>query len=513
MKPGGIRNRVTVRMVMALFYLGLLFGGAGLVYGRIMRFTGDLCLFPGKAESTVIRPSGSEGGIAPLQRNLPPAVIPFDNPREVQRLLGDEGLYDAAQLPFRLRLENIEVLEERPPVNRLEFTRPMRDLPGDAEKQVVDAVPGASVPVADGLPVAVRAIRPWIGLIPSPRGRPMAAVSLRRGAEGAWTRILLDTDAWKYAGPGIGLRLRWFEKEADARQALPGPEERLSAARWGVVEENRIHWFDAFTPGTGVELADSREVLLLKHTRKEKDAWIDVGIRTEEGPVRRRIHANAGTPDPLIRFEDPGLYPVQLLIHAWNSGEALALMLDEKDRRGPELLTAETVWQAGGNAPVDVRLDQALAAALPVQSSGDSVMECVFDFAGRRLDLREGEVTQHAGYRIRYRRVPAPPLTRYSLRPIPPGGNAGEAFTLGPGGRKRIGQWVFSWKDGNAWADRCAILAARRGSGPAQGAGAVLMLAGAAGMVILRFMRRPRFRDMDTVVLEDPEEAASGDAD
>ena len=263
-------------MLMAFIYLGLIFAGAGYIYQRIQRFEGILIVNRGKAESIVVRPSEGGFSFTPMQRKLPPDVIPFDQPQTARSLDAREH-FDIAKLPFRIRLDDVETLDNPPPKNILEITE-------GGTKHTHELTPGMTLELT-GQSVALREISPWAGLIRNPSGRPMAAISMRR-EETPWTEaIFLESGAWRHIEPDIALRLRWFHKETDARQALSDTPPGIDEAQWGISGDGRMHWFRSFAPGTGLTLDDGTEFTLIAYDETHPAIYVE---RRKHDEVDRR---------------------------------------------------------------------------------------------------------------------------------------------------------------------------------------------------------------------------------
>lgn len=143
--------------------------------------------------------------------------------------------------------------------------------------------------------------------------------------------------------------------------------------------------------------------------------------------------------------------------------------------------------------PFAIRLDQAMANALPVSDSGAPVWEVVLGGADNRITLREGESKRVDDTTLQYRRAPTPPLVRYAFETIRKGEEANEEFTLAPGENHRVGDWVFQQAADSPFAGEVAMLEARRTiGGPAAIAGLAMFVIGAFGLVLARFARPRR---------------------
>lgn len=479
-------TRIPVKMFLAFLYLGLLFLGAGFLYQRMQRFEGSLVVKAGEVESIVIRPSQDGFSFTPMQRKLPPDVIPFDQPATARRL-DARAHFDIAKLPFRVRLDAVEVIEEPPPKNILEVM--------DAgAKQTHDLNPGLDLDLA-GQTVVLREISPWSGLIRNPSGRPMAAISIRR-PESPWTsQIFLESAAWRYIEPDIALRLRWFRSEAEARGAIPESPPGIEEARWGIAGDGRIHWFRSFAPGTGIALDDGTEFTLLAYNATHNSGngpWPAILIERRKNDDIEHLWCEANKSEAVsdLRFEFPGICQTMVMLDTWRDGAVVMTLFENGSRAGAQFVEEQAAWQPEGFS-YEVRLDQVISTALPVSPEDGPVLAARFDTPKGPLNLREGEVQTWENLRLRYRRAPAPPRVNYRLAALYGGGKAPRDVILRPDGVWRAGDWRFTQTHDNPDAAQTAVLKATRslGDNPKR-IGAALFIAGSFGMVWMRFRRR-----------------------
>lgn len=473
-------------MLMAFIYLGLIFAGATYIYQRIQRFEGILIVSHGKAESIVIRPSEDGFSFTPMQRKLPPDVIPFDQPQTARRLDAREH-FDIAKLPFRIRLDDVETLDNPPPKNILEVTEA-------GTKHTHELTPGITLELA-GQSVALHEISPWAGLIRNPSGRPMAAISMRR-AETPWTEaIFLESGAWRHIEPNIALRLRWFRNEKDARQALSETPPGIGEAQWGISGDGRMHWFRSFAPGTGLTLDDGTEFTLIAYDETHPGVdgphpAIYVERRKHDEGDRRWIQANDSEVSSVVKFDFPGIRQTILLLDTWRDGAALVSAFENGERSGPQFLEESDLWQPE-DFPYELRLDQIIATALPVTGEEAPVLAARFETHEGPLILREGEVQTWQNLRLRFRRPPSPPLVNYRLAAFFGQHKPPREGILTPDGAWRAGDWRFRQTRDNPDAAQTAVLTATRTLGDfPKLIGAAMFIAGCFGMVWLRFHRK-----------------------
>ena len=509
-------TRSTFRLVIALLYLGAVFFGAWHVYKRMQIFEGEIFIANAQRESVVVRPSASFS-LAPVERNMPAEVIHFDNPTACRRWFDSREQYDAAHLPFSLRLDDVTVLEEHPPENRIEVTHP--------EGKETHAVHEGDLLNLDGATAKVTSVQPWAGLIRNASGVPMACFSIRRPGE-RWTEYLfINSDLWLYLEPSIAVRLRWFTSKEMAETRFPSELAEVASARWGVTEGRVVHWFESLIPGAGITLRDGTEVTLLKYEEEHPAAQgprpaILVGVKRDEEedrpPTADWTVANeartqeAGQKKALIRFDCPTRCDTVIYLNAWRDNAPIVAAFQKGALCGKKLLEEGRTWQPADAFPYELRLDQAISQAVPVEveggrwpaEAGETIWGAVLEMPSRQVRLREGEVVRIGDARLRYHRRPVPPAVTYTLTAafahasLSACGDAQaggpRTFDLAPGASQRCGDWVFSQKAGNPNAGNSAALHATRTlGGPAKYIGLSLFAAGSFVLVILRF-HKPR---------------------
>ncbi len=502
------------RLFFALFYLGAVFALGGLVYQRLAAFSGELPLALGRTEKSVVRPSRAGQVFVGMQRRAPLDVIAFDNPAIARRLLDPDLAYDAMTLPFRLRLEEADVLREYPPrdVLRVRAAEDRREIP---------LHDGATITFDDQ---AYRVtLRRWSGLVRHPKGQPMAAFSLRRRGE-PWTEhLFVDAENWLRVAPGIGLRLRWHTDEEAARAAHAASPESLFEGRWGVVDNGAVgrpattivHWSTSFVPGTGHVLRDGTEATLVEF--KSEPPRITVEFAADGKQQRETLDANARDPESRLRFEWPAAWQHVVAADAWREGHALvaAYELPKAQPAAAKRFTGEIkdreAWRPD-EFPYEIRLDQLMGAALPVPETEQPVFEALLESAGETLALRQGENMRHGDVMLAYRREPTPPEVRCTLRAVPIDGGDEKTFTIGPGERRRQGDWIFAIRPDLAAADAVVLRAERTLGSPAKLLGMALFIVGAFGLVFARFGRRGGEPPADTSFLDEDSRGDRSDA-
>lgn len=478
-----MRERSTVRLFLYLAYLGVLFVTGGLLYQRVAEFEGLIYLAQGAPEQVVVRLAGEGRSFFGSHRNMPLDVVPFRNPRAARRAFDAGAPYDAQFLPFRLRLDEIKVLETFPPRDALRV-----ESAGVEETRVLEV--GGRVDIG-GHVFEVVAIRPWSGLFRNAKGSPMASVSLS-GETGGWPReVLLQADSWVMPQPGAALHLRWFGDQAEAEAAASEPPAALAHGRWGVADGPAVHWATAFAPGTGFTLRDGTEATLTAH--ETDPPAIVVEFRKGDTAGMERLEANAGESGSRLRYEHPGLADTAYVLHAWRDAAALVTAYHRGKRVGSLVMEEGDTW-APSDALTALRLEQVMQSALPVTPDmyGDGVVhEAVLRGGGEDLQLREGARERWNGIGLMYHRETPPPRIRLAVTVVREGEKPRKAV-LAPGETFRAGDWVFSQDPAFSGAAGGARLVARRTmGGPAKLTGMAMVVAGAAGWVLVRFRNAP----------------------
>jgi hypothetical protein len=434
-----------------------------------------------------------------MTRNMPLDVLPLDNPQAARTLLDGKKSYDAMAMGLRLRLNDITVLSPASERDVIEVTA------ASGAVTAADARPGTVLSVETGA-CAIRSVEPWAGLVREPSGRAMAAFSFQRKGTRDWIQgLFTEAGQWTLLPPEMALRLDWVDSEASAKAGLPPARPAMDAARWSVVEKGRAHWFDTFTPGTGVTLADGTEyVLLASDDGTEKPPVITVGIKKAGQTRRVKVTANATELREGLRFEYPGAMPLLVVARAWRDGAVWLESFGPDRAFGPVRLEEGGEWDA--TPELRFRIDQVMRQGLPVGLRGAPVWMAAVDTGdGALLRLREGLAVRHKEGSFRYRRLPQPPAVRYAFQALSLDGKPIESFTLGPGEKHQVREWLFTQADDNLNADKSALLMAKRLPASRYGIlGVLLLAAGAAGWMLTQVRARrgsaePPWEDAGTI--------------
>ena len=449
-------------------YLGLMLLVAGTAYHYLQQFSGSVFLLPGVPESLAFRPA--DGAFRPgiAQRGVVPELLLFDNPRSVQALRPDQ-LYDGIVLPFALRLDEVEVLEERP-------ARQTIQIDGPGEKRQDAVAPGARVSVGNTT-LHVDSIGPWEGLVRISRGEPMAALELS-GAPASLK--FLDSGRSYILQPDLAVCFSWFGSEDEARASLPARLDDTAGARWGIRDRGSIQWFENIVPGTGLVLQDGAQVTLTEANRAQ--GFITVQIVRGPGTETVRVKANEAAPEDRYLYDDPAGTGRVIYLHAWREDSAIARLL-QRDGAAEDI----EMGIGSGGAPIVLRQVMAQAVAVP----GGKIRAAQVRLGEQRLALREGLAETVGDYRLLYREEPVPPEARYHVAALDAEGAPMETFTLASGEVARIGAWVIALSPENPFAPRgVALTAERRPGGFGQSIGLALFVLGSFGLVIARFAPR-----------------------
>lgn len=473
--------RITVKLLLSIIYVGIVLLFAGFLFVRAQSFDGVIVVEQGSVERWAVQPAASGGFFSTAHRNMSTELIGFENPRAAIRVLGRTELFDAAPLPFRLRLQSVDVLERYPDMHTLEIWTP-------DDRRVIEAAPGAEFDIPEGA-IVIAETAPWTGLVRDGRGRSLAALTAQSN-DGTWTPpIFVGTDQVMRPWPGLALSLHWFDSEDTARDALPDALPELPAARWGVADNGRVHWFETLFPGAGVTTTDGVEYVLLE-VIGEPTAPDAIVVGRREGDEAARITVDAGdmSPDGLIRFE-AWRDAVIVLLHAWRDGAAAARYYMREDGVAGDIVVmdeGDVLEIPGPEPPLRIRLEQLMRTAVAVTGEEGDVTGLVVDTPDGVRRLREGQSIQLDETRLRYRRQPRPPSVRYTLHAL--FDEETVEFTLAPGKCRRIGAWRFCHDQDFLETERIAVLRATRVAGtPSRYLGALLLIIGVFGLCVLRF--------------------------
>lgn len=467
-----------------MLYLGILLFGGGYVLQWAQSFEGIIVVEKGRTEQWAVRPSSEGGGLFSAQQNMPVDVIGFDNPRAATRILGAKGQFDATILPFRLKLNDVKVLEKYSDKEMLEVIQA-------GKTTDTDVVPGQSLSLPEGK-VTIIGIEPWRGLIREGKGEPMAAISLKQGEEKWSPVVFVNTKSATRPVPGMAVSLHWFPNESAAKAPLPENQSPTARDRWGIHDTGRTHWFETLAPGTGVTTSNGTEYTLMEVEENTDPALPPVAAIVLEkisggNASRLRIEANAATPDSEAVLES---YNDRIVIglHAWRDGAVVVHQVNEGKPGEVRLLNeGEHTEIQGTTPPLQILLEQVMRTAIPV--SGEDVRMLVLQTAGDEIHIREGQSVQLKESRLRFRRIPQPPTVQYTLQALLKGKEReNQEFILEPGASKRIGQWRFTNDVQHTDNTTIAVLHTKRLTGtPTQYFGLALFLIGALGLTVFRF--------------------------
>lgn len=476
-----MHSRGIVRLCLALAYLGGLFLALGYVYQYVQYFEGELCVGKDHAENVAACPAG-HGGIRPMERDLPLELIPFKDANAARRHFDRDAAYDIAHLPFSLRLDDVVVLEQRPPREVLEVQR-------GKEKTEYPAKAGTALEL-DGESATVSELRHWAGLIRNAKGRPIISLSLRPPNEAWAPHLFLETGQWRFMREEVAVRFMWFDNEPSAREQLPVTLPGLESARWGVREGEKTHWVSSFAPETSITISDGTEVTLLRMDMAHEGGKPAILLRAKDKDAEETgwVNANGESRDGTIVFEYPTGCKTVVFVNAWRDGAALVSLFDSGKPAGQRLLQESEVWAGDTAFPYELRLDQVMAGGLPVGESDTPIWEAVIKTREGDLAVREGESLACKGSRVTFRRIPAPPRVRYQFSVLPGEGSKEWTASLSPGGTFRAGEWRFSQIGDNTAAASMAVLRVKRTlGGTGRLLGALMIAVGSLGWVWTRY--------------------------
>jgi hypothetical protein len=459
------------RLYLSCAYLGAMFLVAGTVFFRLQAFTGTVILQEGAIEHLAVRASEPGFALGLSQRSVPRDLLLLDDPRAMPALREDMN-YDAVVLPFGLRLDRVTAGESHPPVHWLNVTGP----DGQDDFRIE---PGSPI-AAGNRTLEVVGIGPWEGLVRTPAGAPMAALSFGSGPV-----LFLEAGRWYVPAPGTSIAFFWYADAPAFEAATRATPDESTGARWGARDGQAIQWFDNFVPGTGVKLRNGKRVQIVEDRRAERH----IAVEITEGERARRVDVAANVQDDaaLVLLEMPAAAERVVTLHAWREDIVLCRQLSPgqppEDR---ELAPGETWHPAAGTASLYLRQVMANAAAVP----GGQLSAVELRAGEKRYHVREGLVETVGDVRIAYRKEQRQPDARYALAAVGVDGAVMQSIELAERETRRIGAWLFSLAPENPAAPAgIALTARRRPGGFAQMAGLLLFVGGSFGLVLVRFGR------------------------
>jgi hypothetical protein len=430
-----------IRATLSVVYLSAvlaLFAGA---YATITDFEGELYLPQGSSSRTVVARAGESAVAGSLRLALPPELLEL--PHAAQRRLDAQSLYVTSRLPYALRLKGVEVLREFPPRLLIEG--------GQGESlRSVEAAPGVVIQ-AGGVSATVESVRPWMGLLRRPGGRPMAAIETEHGGERRV--LLLEEGRWLPLDGGTAARFRWYKTEAAAEAAARASDADDEAASWTVAEAGAPVRMNSFEPGAGAEMDDGR-VWQVERVERGGAGPPRLLLRVTGGGAEALVTVTANEPHPeyAVRFDDPGAFEFVITIFAGEEGAAWVRLPGGDALRYAE---GEAVT-AGGQTLFTLR--QVARSAQPLDAPSREVLEAVVAAGGKRYFLREGEARDVGDAALRFRRVPVPPEVRYQLAAYWPEEEREQPFALSIGESARVGSWRFGYAETHPEAGNAAVL-------------------------------------------------------
>ncbi|MCK5863382.1 MAG: hypothetical protein KAH38_12910 [Candidatus Hydrogenedentes bacterium] len=476
--------KITFRLLLAVLYLGVLLYGGGYLLQWVQSFSGVIIVEKGRTEQWVTRPAEGGGSFSTPHRNMPAEVISFNNRRAAVHILGTNDQFDAASLPFQLKLTGIEILEQCPDEESLEVIFP-------GEKFTVKVKQDKKITIPEGT-IVIRGMKPWRGLFRDGRGEAMATVSLKSD-NGSWSpAVFIDTKTTVRPRPHLAISLRWFPDEKQAEVPLPADAILASQTRWGIKDTKCIHWFNSLMPGTGITTSNNTKYILLDVVSgNTKDSppitAIVVGQTAGNKKNTLRINANQSEEEDIVLLESH--YDSNAVrLHGWHDGSVMALVYHQGiHQKSTVLKERDTLKIKMGEELLLLRLDQVMHTAIPI--FGENSVALVLETPSGEIQLREGQGIQLKESHLRFRRLPHPSLIRYTFQTIETSPNKKtHSFSLSPGESRHIGKWYFTNDIEHLENETIAVLHAQRVPGtPSQYLGGLLFLVGAIGLLIFRF--------------------------
>jgi hypothetical protein len=373
----------------------------------------------------VRRASGAE--LIPLMSSVPPER--FDR----------QTLYEVVEPPFEVSLQEISSEVKTVGAPGLVIAR------GGAPDETIGFEQGKRVQIG-GQTFEMAAVRSWGGLISEPResgGATLALASVRLSGREWVEDIVAEEAAWIPLREDAAFRFQWAESEQAARAAGDSGPPGLEAARWGVEDEGVMNWFDAFVPGTGLELSDGSIVVLAEvRTASGEESAEKPALRfiVSEGGERRSvwIKANGASSDGRLRFEHPGLTKWLLMGHSWEDDRMVVHVYRDGALHETFDLKRGAVC-ALVKARLEFRLDQVRKSAVYLRREDSPLKAMALKGPGRLLQVRQGENLRIGNAYVRFAPAKQERDTAYALTihredgaEIPTLLDADDAFDVGP---------------------------------------------------------------------------------
>jgi len=416
------------RILFAAAMIALLLGAVCSAYARLAAFHGQMAVATGGREDIVVAPAGI---VTPLTapgviKNVPARQIPFSDPKTALAVFSKAADYHAAPTPFQIKLDKIDILNSTSPKHFLNISGP-----GPRQRIIIE--PGREISIG-GAPFKIVNIQKWSGLLRDPQGTPMAAVTLARNNPEPAATLFLASGVWQATPQDAAVYFTWHNDPQAAPNAAKAGLPGIESARWGVVDRGAVNWFQSFTPGTGATLSTGEEITLLSFDEKRPAIAIEM-IRNGTKSTAW-IPANQPVDGVPVRFEYPALAPWVFMIHASEDGRALVSAFNNGRPAALNELRAGQ-WVFTEPAPVNLRLDDVLANAVPVTVNDSTLWAAVLKApTGEETTLRQGEVKPLGDGMVEFVRDAPPPRLAYQLTI---GDN--HRATLKPQQSIRIGDW------------------------------------------------------------------------
>ncbi|MCX5769717.1 MAG: hypothetical protein NTZ09_05530 [Candidatus Hydrogenedentes bacterium] len=440
------------RLLLAVvMYVALAAAAICAIYSELADFRGRVAVRLGREENIAVAPAIVQPRFETPNTawNVPPRLIPFNDPDTAWKALPKSENYRVARLPFSVRVDKINVISAPPPRHFLASN-------GTEPTGLIEIQQGGDVHIGNAQ-FKVARIGPWSGLMRDPQGVPMAAVTLTSGGPNApaQTTLFLASGIWQTTPGGAAVYFAWHPGDAEAaRSAAAAPPPGLESARWGVIDRGAINWFRSFAPGTGARLSSGEDVTLVAFDEKIPA----VAVEIQRGATKRvvSVAANEITDGVPVRFEYPTLAPLVFMVHAWEDGRALVAAYENRQPAGQEELQQGRSFHPAA-APLNLRIDDVLSSAVPVPESESNLWAAVLKSeSGEEITLRQGEAKRFDDLLVEYVRLFPPRVVNYILTI-----DGARQATLKPGQSVRIGDWRLRQAENECDPNTVAVLAAQ----------------------------------------------------
>ena len=264
------------------------------------------------------------------------------------------------------------------------------------------AIDAGSEVSIEGETFRVDAVRAWSGLLRQPGGDPMISISLRKH-DGEWFEdVLVGAEQWLRIEGFPPVLFLFTDHDITLYESLLKRMRSLPAGRWGVLDSGRVHWFESFVPGTGVERADGSIVTLLEYAAAgngDEAPRIRIRIESDESSTERWVPAD-DVNNTDIRVEVNPMFTEMVALVSNRAAYAEVFHIKHGSVQDLGRLSEGRSWSA--DAVLELRLEQVAPEAAPVLRERSPLLEAVLVGSERRIRVRQGEAVRVGESTLRF---------------------------------------------------------------------------------------------------------------